>query len=301
MLRAILVFGLCAVALEARTLQDDVTPRESLLETIEGQIRGVKADSVAVAFLDSSRTEDVLLRPDESVHAASTMKLPVMMEIYRQAEAKRLRLDEKLTIRNDFPSLADGSPFALDPADDSELTLYKRLGEQESIRELNRLMITESSNLATNLLIERVSAKRVAATMEELGARDIRVLRGVEDGVAFRRGMNNTVTARGLAHLLKLLVDGKADSPRASDEMLTVLKGQKFHEGIPAGLPKGTPVAHKTGWIEGRFYHDAAVVYPPGRPPFVLVVLTRGIADDAKAYRLVADISRVVYARVISR
>jgi len=165
------------------------------------------------------------------------------------------------------------------------------------VRELVRLMITESSNLATNILIERVTPARVMALLRGFGARDMKVLRGVEDGKAFERGLNNTTTARDLSILLRALAEGRAVSRDASREMADVLAAQKFNEGIPAGLPAGVRVAHKTGSIT-KIEHDAGVVYPPNRKPYVLVVLVRGIADEKRAHKLIADISRAVYEEV---
>src|SRR5262249_21761994 len=160
------------------------------------------AETVAVAYRDLATGAELLINPDVSFHAASTMKVPVMMEIYRQAAAGKLTLDERLPIRNDFISIADGSRFSVSAADDREASLYKRIGETETIRELMRLMIIASSNLATNILIQKVTPARVMELMREAGARNIRVLRGVEDGRAFERGLNNTTTARDLMILL---------------------------------------------------------------------------------------------------
>ncbi len=271
---------------------------EPLKATVEALIRDSGAEAVAVAYRDRKSGEEILIRPDESFHAASTMKLAVLAEVYRRAREGTLSLDEPIAIRADFASIADGIRYALDPADDSEPTLYRRLGQVETVRELARLMIVRSSNLATNLLVERVTAPAVAAFMKRIGAGGIVVLRGVEDGPAFARGMNNTATARGLGRLLTLLADRAVVSPESSDAMVAVLLGQAFAEGIPAGLPAGTPVAHKTGSIR-RAYHDAAIVMPPGRPPYVLVVLTRGLDDEAKAHRLVAAIARAVHDRAV--
>ena len=164
---------------------------------------------------------------------------------------------------------------------------------------LVRLMIVESSNLATNLLVEKVTPTSVTAFMAELGAEGLVVLRGVEDSKAFVLGRNNVATARGLMTLLARLAKGLAVSEAASAEMLGILRDQKFNEGIPAGLPEGVSVAHKTGSIRG-VYHDAGIVEPTGRRPFVLVVLTRGIADEAVAHRLVASIARVAYRHAMA-
>ena len=142
--------------------------------------------------------------------------------------------------------------------------------------------------------VERVTAARTSALMDRLGAKEVRVLRGVEDGLAYQRGLNNTLTARGLMRILTLLAQRQVVSPKASEEMIAILRDQKFHEGIPAGLPPGAKAAHKTGSFKG-VYHDAAIVEPPRGKPFVLVILTRGIKDEKRAHQLVADITRAVY------
>ncbi|MDB4871302.1 MAG: Beta-lactamase, partial [Gemmatimonadales bacterium] len=165
---------------------------------------------------------------------------------------------------------------------------------------LLRLMITRSSNLATNTLIALVGAGEVNRTMRSLGAQRIQVLRGVEDGKAFDKGMINTTTARDLAIILRAIEEGRAGSAEATREMREILLAQQFNEKIPGGLPPGTRVAHKTGEITAHS-HDAAIVYPPGRKPYVLVVLTRGIQDGARSSKLISDISSIVYARNSAR
>ena len=251
---------------------------------------------VEVAYRDLETGESCLIRADEPIHPASTMKVPVMLEVFRQAKAGMLKLEDRIVIRTTFRSIVDGSPFTLEAKDDSEISLYQRIGDELTVRELVRLMITESSNVATNILVEKVSTGSTTAFMKELGAESLIVLRGVEDGKAYAQGKNNVATARGLMTILGRIADGSAVSISASAEMLGVLRGQKFNEGIPADLPKGTTVAHKTGSFQG-VYHDAGVVELPGRKPFVLVVLTRGIADERAAHRLVAEIARTAYDR----
>src|SRR5215211_6409364 len=116
---------------------------------IEALIKQSGAETVGVAFYDLATHSEMLISPDVSLHAASTMKVPVMMEIYRQAATGKFSIDDKIEIKNDFISIADGSHFSVSPTDDSEPSLYQRLGEKESVRELMRLMIVMSSNLAT--------------------------------------------------------------------------------------------------------------------------------------------------------
>ena len=122
----------------------------------------------------------------------------------------------------------------------------------------------------------------------------MKVLRGVEDSKAFAQGLNNVTSARDLSALLLAIERGQAASPGSTREMLDILARQELNTEIPAGLPPGTRVAHKTGWITGVL-HDAAIVYPPGRKPYVLVVLTKGIPDRAVARQLIQDISRMVW------
>ncbi|GBC78284.1 Beta-lactamase [bacterium HR08] len=267
---------------------------------IERAIAASGAEAVAVAYADLATGEELLLRADEPFHAASTMKVAVMLEVFRQAQEGRLSLEDRLVVANDFRSLADGSSFSLAPESDSDPALYERIGQAVTIRELVRAMITRSSNLATNLLIERVTAARVQQLMREMGIEGMRVLRGVEDRRAFERGLNNTTTARALLLLFRRLAEGRAISPESSAEMIRILLDQEFNDGIPAGLPAGVRVAHKTGTI-ARIAHDAGVVYPPIGPPYVLVVLTRGIADERDAHRLIAEISRLLYEHTMRR
>jgi beta-lactamase class A len=287
----------CALNAPARVAGQTQRGTDALEARIRGLITASGAETTAVAFRDLRTGRELLIDPDASFHAASTMKVPVMLEVYREAREGRLSLDERLAVKNEFKSIADGSTFSVSPADDSEQTLYKKIGSTETVRELLRLMITESSNLATDIIIERVGAERVMELMRRMGASGIRVLRGVEDGKAFERGLNNTTTARGLLILLRAIAEGRAVSRAASKEMTDILLAQKFNEGIPAGLPAAARVAHKTGSIT-KIEHDAGIVYLPGRKPYVLVVLVRGIAEEARAHKLIADISRAVYEDV---
>jgi beta-lactamase class A len=183
--------------------------------------------------------------------------------------------------------------------DDSDTTLYRRVGERESIRRLTELMITVSSNLATNMLIEHVGAARVTATMRGLGADSIEVLRGVEDGKAYRAGLSNTTTARDLGVIFSAIAEGRAVGGASGREMIEILLRQEFNAKIPAGLPAGARAAHKTGWISDYVSHDGGIVYPDGGDVYVLVVLTKGReGHDDYAEALIADISRMTYELV---
>ena len=247
---------------------------------------------VAVVFRTIDGTETLSIDPDKPFHAASTMKVPVMIELFRQADAGLLSLDDAIPVKNEFHSIVDGSPFQLSVGDDSDAEVYKAVGRTMTLRQLCEAMITVSSNFAANLLIERLGARNIQATADRLGASGMHVLRGVEDQKAFDKGMNNETTAGALAVLLDKIATGHAVGPKADREMVEMLKRQHFHDAIPAGLPDGTVVAHKTGTIT-RIHHDAAIVYGPRS--YVLVVLVRGIEDQKQSAALIASISREVW------
>ena len=259
---------------------------------IEALIKQSGAD-VAVAVRTLDGRDALLIQPDVAFHAASTMKVPVMIELFRQARAGTLTLDDQVVVLNEFHSIVDGSTFKLDITDDSDADIYKRIGQKMSLRDLCEAMITVSSNFATNLIIEQLGAKSIQRTTNALGAPGMHVLRGVEDDKAFQKGLNNTTTARALMTLLQRIAQRDAVDKQSSDAMIAILERQHFNDRIPAGVPAGTPVAHKTGEIT-RIQHDAAIVYAPR--PYVLVVLVRGLDDAKKGSALIADISRVVYA-----
>lgn len=245
--------------------------------------------SVAYRLLDGS--EEWMHEADRVFHAASTMKVPVMIELFRQESQKQLSLTDTLEIRNEFRSVVDGSPYVMNTGDDSDATIYRNIGKTMTLEELNAQMITVSSNFATNLLIDRLGVRNVRATVEGMGAYGVEVRRGVEDQKAFDQGIINETTARGLFVLMNAIARGTAVSKGASERMVEVLAGQKFNDGIPKGVPPGTKVAHKTGTIT-RVHHDAGIVY--GARPCVLVILTRGIEKEADSDALIARITRAL-------
>ena len=267
---------------------------DSLRASIGRRIAEVKGSTVGVAFRDLGTGDTLFIGADDSFHAASTMKVPVMIELFRRVDAGGLSLDQGILLINQFRSIADSSQYTLDATADSDSLAYTLMNTRVPVRALIEHMITRSSNLATNALIEVVGAEHANATAHALGAKNIRVLRGVEDTPAFRAGMNNTTTARDLETLMAAIETGRAATRASCDAMRDILSRQEFNDEIPAGLPKGTKVAHKTGFITGVL-HDAAIVYPPGRSPYVLVVLTRDIPEQRVARRLISDISRLVY------
>ena len=281
--------------------------RAVALASLERRIRDVAygvPGEVAVALVDLETGETLGVDDDVVMHAASTMKVPVLLELFRQAADGERSLDEEVEVRNAFTSIADGSPYALTADSDSEQELYGMIGERVPLVELARRMIVRSSNLATNLLIEEVDAARVRRLMAAIGAEEMHVLRGVEDLPAYERGMSNRTTARALARVMAVLARCEAGDvdpalaplePSDCARMTGILDHQEFTEQIPAGVPDGVRVANKTGSIT-RIAHDAAIVYPPGRAPYVLVVMTRGLLDHDVSAAAIRAVSEAVWA-----
>src|SRR3954452_6674162 len=159
----------------AATLFVAAQSQDSLLERIRTRIAQDSGAFVALAYVDLGGTDTLFINADTSFHAASTMKVPVMIELFRRANTGSFRMDQGLLMVNQFASLVDGSPYALDQGSDSDSTLYHRIGERVRVDSLLRLMITRSSNFATNTLISLVGGEAVTKTMRELGALRIEV------------------------------------------------------------------------------------------------------------------------------
>lgn len=268
------------------------------IETLKNQIEerlSQTAGEFAVAFKDMQSGQSLYINEKTSFHAASTMKTPVMIEVFKQAQAGKFKLTDSILVKNEFKSIVDGSLYSMDIADDSADGMYQKIGQQMTIYELTYQMIIRSSNLATNILIDLVDAKNANATMRGIGARDIQVLRGVEDGKAYEQGLNNTVTAYDLCLIFEKLAKKQWISKSASKKMLNILFDQQFNEVIPAKLPKGVRVAHKTGSISG-VQHDSGIVYLPNGKKYVLILLSRNLKSPEEGIAVLSEISGMVYA-----
>lgn len=249
--------------------------------------------NLGISFYDAETTIQWSYNADHYFHAASTMKLAVLLGVFRQIDRGELSLEAPVHIRNRFTSIVNQEPFMLDLGHDADPDVYGHLGRTLTVRELAYWMITKSSNLATNLLVDVVGIQTIQQALDELEIDGVKVLRGVEDQAAFDAGLNNEVTANGLLKLLRLIADGKAYSQQACDEMLKIMMEQQYRSGIPAGLPKAARVAHKTGNIS-TVHHDAGIVYLEGRKPYVLVILTQFAAETPRG-TAVAEVSRDIF------
>lgn len=254
------------------------------------------ASAIAVAAYDFEHHTTWSLNASRWFHAASTIKVPVLLGVYEAIEQHRFEPHSRVHVRNRFISLVDGRPFRVGTDSDANAEVHAALGRMLTVHELAEHMIVTSSNLATNLLLDLVGVEAARASLARLHLGGIDLRRGVEDEAAWAAGINNRVTAAGLCDALRLIEEGKAISPEASKAMLDILHGQKFRSGIPAGLPDDARVANKTGEIS-TVAHDAGIVYLDGRDAYVVVILTEW-APEVTGHRqeTIAAISRAVYA-----
>jgi len=259
---------------------------EAKLKTVEGQF--------AVAFKDLQTGKTLFINEKENFHAASTIKTPVMIEVFKQAKAGKFKLSDSILVKNEFKSIVDGSPYSMDIADDSGDGMYKMIGKKMTIYDLTYQMIIVSSNLATNILIDLVDARNANESMRKLGTKDIQVLRGVEDQKAFEKGLNNTTTAYDLMLIFEKIAQNKVIDKRSCEEMRKILFDQKFNEIIPDKLPKTVKVAHKTGSIIG-VQHDSGIVYLPDGRKYVLVLLSKKLKSADAGVKILAEVSEAIY------
>ena len=278
---------LCATG--CRVKSDLITLEESILDEVLDQ-----PGTFAVAVCDLQSGENLLINAKEKFHAASTMKTPVMIEVFNQAAQGLFSLDDSLVVKNEFYSIVDSSLYSLDTASDSEKELYTLVGQKKKISDLVYDMIIISSNLATNLVIDLVDARKVTETMRTLGAQDIEVLRGVEDIKAFEAGLSNSTSAEDLMNIYIKLAQGEVVSPQASQAMIDILFDQKFNEIIPAQLPEEVRVAHKTGAITG-VHHDSGIVFLPDGRKYVVILLSKELPDFAVGTKFLSDISKMIF------
>jgi len=256
-----------------------------------------KARAIAVALHDVESGLRFSLQGDRWFHAASTIKVAVLVAVFRAADESRLRLDDSLHLRNRFISVADGTPFHLSRDSDAMPELYKRIGRVAKIFELAEGMIVASSNLATNLLLDYVTVEYARNVLRNAQVDGVELRRGVEDHAAHEKGINNQVTANGLLRLLSAL-RGDFLSAKSKEQAIRILLEQRFDSMIPAGLPAHAVVAHKTGEISTAC-HDMGIVYLPEREPYLAVILSEFDSDRDGRRETVAAISEAIYRSVM--
>ncbi len=266
-------------------------------DTFENKLKNLLKShkgTFAIALKNMDDGKSILINENEVFHAASTMKTPVMIEFFKKINEGKISSDDSLLINNEFSSIVDGSKFELSSFDDSDEDIYKNLGKYISTDKLVYDMITRSSNFGTNLLIDYLNAEDVNNTMKNIGAKNMKVLRGVGDLKAFDLGLSNTTTAADLLIIYEKLAMGEIVNNESSNKMITILKDQVYNDIIPKYLPEKVEVAHKTGWISG-VRHDSGIVYVGNNEKYILVLLSKNLEDDIEGADFLAKISLEIY------
>jgi beta-lactamase class A len=265
----------------------------SLPDRIQHLAHAAGATVASVSVFDYQTASHFSHAADRWFHAASTIKVPLLLAVYRLAEEGRIRLDDTLHVRNRFLSIT-GVPFRVSATRDGDTEVHRRRGRSMRVRDLARAMIIRSSNLATNILLDFIGLHQVRALIADAHLDGIDLQRGVEDTAAFDLGINNRVTAAGLSRCFRLLCQDGVFRTETRAQMIEVLSAQEFNSMLPAQLPPEARVAHKTGEIS-TVAHDAGIVFLPDRKPYVVTILTEWPADIEKRQPCVAGISRAVY------
>ncbi len=253
-----------------------------------------KLKEVAVALYDSETELQFSLRGDRVFHAASTFKAAILFALFKAAQIGRLGLEDRLHVRNRFVSIVDGTPYRIERERDGDATVHRAVGRAMRLVDLAHAMITRSSNLATNLLLDHLTLEYVREVIADAGIAGIDIRRGVEDQVAYDQGISNETTAHGMLDLFRVFEERRELEGEYADGALEILLAQEFNSMIPARLPSGFKVAHKTGEITSCC-HDVGIVYPPDRKPYVIVLLTETGPETERRNRAVADLSHAAH------
>jgi beta-lactamase class A len=230
-------------------------------------------DGTVSAYVGRPGTPPVYARsPDRTHYAASTMKVAVLAALYRAAEAGTLDPAAAVPVVDEFDSAATGAGrFRCQREYDGDEAVWLRLGATAPLDWLADRMITRSSNLATNLVLAEIGLPAVGRAWTAAGARHSVTARGIDDSAARQAGLENLVTATDLAGLLAAIGTHRVAGAASCAAMLDILMRQQRREDLAAGLPPGTRVAHKNGWVRW-VRHGAGLVLPEDAPPYTIAV-----------------------------
>ena len=253
-------------------------PWARLAEEVARLAEGVDG-RVGVCILDPASGETVELRADEAFPAASTIKVALLHELYRQAHATPAPL-----------RLADSAQVqAADRAPDSAVMGHLSAEARPTLRDLALFTVVVSDNTATNALIARVGMDRVNAGARALGLAQTRLQRRMMDTQAARAGRENLTSPRDLVLLFRALLDGASLPPAARADLLALLKVPK--EGFLGRLlPEETPLANKPGVLPG-VRADAGILWVQGRP-LVVAVMASHLRDERQGEEAIARIAQ---------
>jgi beta-lactamase class A len=276
---------LAGVSLAAATsFAGELPPKQAdLLEKLRARVRSVDArlDGVLGVYVrDLATGATVEVRPDEVFPTASSIKLAVLYELYRQAEEVRIDLTE--ATRPPVPRVGGGG-------------VLQELGDRVSLtwRDLAVLMMGWSDNEATNVLVRRLGKDAVNRRLDAVGLPRTRLRRQMMDLEAARRGDENVSTPREMARLAEVVARGEGLAPDRASDLLAVAtvpdEGSRFRRG----LPQGVRAVSKPGALEG-VRCEAAWVDVPGRP-YSAAIMTTYLRSEAEAEAAITELSAAIY------
>jgi beta-lactamase class A len=273
-----------------------------LRETVDDLANQVGATEIAVAFYDWETSTSWSLRAERWFHAASTIKLAILLALVDAVAKERFEWESQLHVRNRFASRVDAEPYRIARDRDADSVVHAEVGKLMRVRDLAERMIVASSNLATNLLLDLLGVRETREALEKLGLQGIDVVRGVEDHRAHEAGIDNRVTADGLLALLRSLQEGRGIGADGAKQMIDVLSRQELQSATRLGLPESVRgrarVANKPGEISTAA-HDAGLVFLPDRKPFALVVLSEWPQGNGNRQAALGQVVGAVYRHFV--
>jgi beta-lactamase class A len=288
------------IALISLMLMSNCSQKPLDLKALEQELLQMiaKADGTFAISVYAPSVEPIYLGINDNMvfHAASTMKVPVMCELFRRAATGEYSLEDSIEIINAFQSIFDGSSYTLDKTRDTDKEIYDLIGTKQTLRWLNHRMIVKSSNLATNIIIDHVlgGGSSIRLKLKALGVLDSKVLRGVEDMKAYEAGLNNTTTAAAYTAVFRLIMENETFSEKQRQEMIDILLGQEHKTMLPARLPDNIKMAHKTGSIQ-KHRHDGGIVFIADDQWYIISVLSSDLEDETAGENTIAELSQAVY------
>lgn len=280
--------ALAAVAAAPHARAQRSVPVAAQYESGRAGVEKLIAESGAqacVAFRALDGSQEIFIQADEELPATSQwVEIPVMIELYAEVQARTLRWDDRILVHNSFRSV-DGSEYHLAPARDPDPTLYHAIGRRVTLRELQTQMMKLNSQLAANLLIEKLGIGRINARLGELHASGIELRHAFQDPAAKNPELRNTASAQGMMEVLWALANDRAVSAEASRQMTGVLANARTAASGPfAGA--------RTSGTVGN-YQEALIVY--GAHSFAMAITVRGL-EAGPSTALIARISRALAA-----
>lgn len=274
-------------AVEARRAELRMEQRQNAWLRLKQEIAACAADKeifTGIVIRDLTVGWEMNCNKEKRMPAASLTKIPLMLCCYQAGKEQKIRLDDVITLKNSHKTGGSGTLKNM-PA-----------GTKITIERLIELMITKSDNTAANILIELLGTEYINAFFRSFGLEETKLARRMMDFTSRKKGIENYTTAGEMAGLLEGIYRGGFLGRETAQRCLWLLKHQEYNDRLPARLPAGTVVAHKTG-LERRVCHDAGILFT-AKGDFLICVLTRAPKSgksSKKAKEVIADIAFWVY------